>query len=1224
MIQTSNMPKSYMNVIKRSNVKEPVSFDKILRRIEVLCTQLNLTRINAFEVTKDTINGLYDGITTEDIDHYAATNCSDKIRDDPQYDKLATALCVSRLHKMTDSDFMIVTQKLYDNELITVGHYNFVKENIEALQIVLDYSKDYDFDYFGLKTLEKSYLQKVKVDSIHRIIERPQHMFMRIAIALNMNSVADLQETYKYLSDRCFIFGSPTLYNAGSKYPQLSSCFLLKMDDNLESILDVVKECGLISKRAGGIGIGVSDIRASGSRIVGTNGQSTGIVPMIQVLNWLGRYINQGGKRNGAIACFRKDTEVFTANEGIKKIQDVKIGDLVVTHENRLKPVIQTHVNPLGDRKMYKLEVSKNKDIYVTGNHKFWSFYTKKNKSNKLSLGWNSIEELKNLIDNKGTTTRQTCYVTIPTGTNIVDLGNYKIDVMDYKDIIMTDMVNELKILDFDKVVAISNTINIKGHKNISTSKPVNKIWNITEDLANLFGIWLGDGCIRKSKTGGKVLGITISVHKDNKEEIGYINKVCKDVFGCNITQCTTEINNITNITINSHIIGAIFMELFGSYFDGKKLPNIVFSWPKNLITSLIAGLITSDGHITKEKCNAMLGLSNKNLIDQVYHLCRNNGIDVSFVEKKFQKGQTCTSYAISIPLSKEIINKTHKFYNDDRVERCKKKFENNDGIEDSNYLRILNITEIDGTDENVYTLGVEEDHSYTVEGLIVQNCYIEPWHADVFAFCELRSNKGNEEERARDIFLGLWIPDLFMKRVEEEGMWSLMCPNECPGLTNVYGDEFEKLYIKYEDEKKYRKQIPAKDLWFHILSQQIETGMPYMLYKDHINKQSNQKNLGVIKSSNLCAEIVEYTDENEIATCTLSSICLPRFVEDNDGELSFNYEKLKYVAGIVTRNLNSVIDTNLYPVEKAKSANLKHRPIGVGIQGLSDVYCMLGLPYDSDEARIINRKIFETIYYGALCMSNELAIKYGHYETFHHNGGCPFSKGLLQWHLWDLDESNLLMGFDWNTLIESIKKYGTRNSLLTTVMPTASTSQIMGNTESYEANASNVGNRTTLAGEFTVINKHLVETLIELGLWNKNVQNELLYDKGSVQNIECIPQYVKDIYKTAFELQNKPILIQSIERGPFIDQTQSFNMFCKVPDFDKLSSAHFFGWRGRLKTGMYYLKTQPAVDPINFGLDVEVINKIEKGRNIINNKKNNVEPVINNRNLKACDECAG
>ena len=791
MISVQNTQKSYMNVIKRSNVKEPVSFDKILRRIQVLCDQMKLTRINPFEVTKETINGLYDGITTEDIDHYAATNCSDKIRDDPQYDKLASALCVSRLHKMTDANFMNTTQKLYDFELVTSDYYNFVKDNINDIQSVFDYSKDYDFDYFGFKTLEKSYLQKIKVGNSHRIIERPQHLLMRIAVFLNTHSIADLQETYTYLSNRYFIFGSPTLYNAASKYPQMSSCFLLKMEDNLEHIFDIAKEAALISKRAGGIGIGISDIRASGSRIEGTNGQSTGLVPMIQVFNQIGRYVNQGGKRNGAIAL------------------------------------------------------------------------------------------------------------------------------------------------------------------------------------------------------------------------------------------------------------------------------------------------------------------------------------------------------------------------------------------------------------------------------------YTEPWHADIFAFCELRSNKGNEDDKARDIFMGLWIPDLFMKRVEEEGVWSLMCPNECPGLTNVYGQEFEELYVKYEKEKRYRKQILAKDLWFHILTQQHETGMPYMLYKDHINKKSNQMNLGVIKSSNLCSEIVQYTSETETAVCNLSSICLPRFVENVDGELIFNYDKLKHVAGVVTRNLNRVIDVNFYPVEKARHSNLKHRPIGIGIQGLSDVYCMLGLPYDSDEARIINRKIFETIYYGALCMSNELAIRDGPYESFYLNGGCPFSKGLLQWHLWDLDESRLLMNFDWDTLIESIKKYGTRNSLLTTVMPTASTSQIMGNTESYEANASNVGLRTTMAGEFTIINKHLVETLIELGLWNKDVQNELLYDKGSVQNIDCIPQWVKDVYKTAFELQNKPILIQSIERGPFIDQTQSFNMFCKVPDNDKLSSAHFFGWKGLLKTGMYYLKTQPAVDPINFGLDVEVIKKIEKRRNKKNQPIN--KPIIVN-----------
>ena len=1053
--------KSYMNVIKRGGFKEPVSFDKILKRIEVQCSELNLTRINAFEVTKDTIVGLHDGITTEDIDHYAATNCSDKIRDDPQYDKLASALCVSRLHKMTDPDFMVTTQQLYDSELVTTEYYNFVCENIQDIQSVLNYSKDYDFDYFGFKTLEKSYLQKIKYvengKKQIKIIERPQHLLMRVAISLNMTCIPELQETYECLSNRYFIFGSPTLYNAASKYPQLSSCFLLKMGDSLDHILDVVKESGLISKRAGGIGISISDVRATGSKIVGTNGESTGIVPMIQVLNWLARYVNQGGKRNGAIST------------------------------------------------------------------------------------------------------------------------------------------------------------------------------------------------------------------------------------------------------------------------------------------------------------------------------------------------------------------------------------------------------------------------------------YLEVWHADIFSFCELRSNKGKEEERARDMFLGLWIPDLFMKRVEEGGHWSLMCPNECPGLTTVYGEEFEKLYIEYENKKMYRKQILAKDLWFHILEQQIETGMPYMLYKDHVNRKSNQSNLGVIQSSNLCVsgdtyiltdkgqviirdvvntkvnvwngeewspvtvkqtgtnkklmkvtisngvelkctpehkfyiknpenksnfivkncedlvlgdelidyklktykkkvinndtnldtdydinevplnkdanyiinwlnnlhnkqnildtnyedkeyvskirlvlqccgidsnvsycnenncyklcinvknlnklskfcpticnisntplhempnviskieyldiledtycfteekrhmgmfngvltsnctEIVEYTDTEEIACCNLSSICLPRFVEKHNGVPTFNYEKLKYVAGIVARNLNRVIDINFYPVEKAKMSNFKHRPIGIGIQGLADVYCLMEVPYDSEEARIINRKISETIYFGALTMSNELAIKHGPYETFHHNGGCPFSKGQLQWHMWGLKKEDLLMDYDWDTLIDSIIKFGTRNSLLTTVMPTASTSQIMGNTESYEAPISNVCTRTTLAGEFTVINKYLVEKLIELGIWNKNVQNELLYDKGSVQNIDSIPDNIKKIYKTAFELQNRPILIQSIERGPFIDQSQSFNMFCPIPDFDKMTTAHFYGWKGGLKTGMYYLKTQPAIDPISFGLDIDVINEIEKKRGIYKKvkstkkntnavKKQAEKPVAKPKSIISCESCS-
>lgn len=798
--------KVIMQVVKQDGRKENVSFDKILRRIEILCTRLALTRVDAVEVAKDTINGLYNGITTEEIDHFASAICAEKIRDDPQYDKLATGLCISRLHKNTSKDFLVVTNRLYENgdkgHLVTKEYLDYVTFHIDKIQAALNYMRDYDFDYFGIKTLERAYLfrtrsdtpidntivkntqtgKKLKLDTkkeqiiqkkFGTIVERPQHLFMRVAIALNMDNLDHALETYELMSQRYFIFGSPTLYNAGSCWPQLSSCYLLKMDDSLDAIFELINEVAQISKRAGGIGISISDIRAHGSAIRGTNGHSDGIIPMIQVLNQVGRYVNQSGRRNGAIAV------------------------------------------------------------------------------------------------------------------------------------------------------------------------------------------------------------------------------------------------------------------------------------------------------------------------------------------------------------------------------------------------------------------------------------YIEPWHADVFPFCELRKNTGAEEMRARDIFLALWIPDLFMKRVQDDALWSLMCPDECPGLTKVYGEEFTKLYEKYEASGKYRKQIRAKELWFHILSMQIESGMPYMLYKDNINRQSNQMNIGVIQSSNLCSEIVEYSDSNEIAVCNLSSLCLPRFVEDNH----YNYDKLRYVAQVATRNLNKVIDINYYPSDKAKQSNFKHRPIGVGVQGLADVYCMLDVPFDSEEARVINRKIFETIYFGCLTESNNLAKIYGPYETFWHNGGCPFSKGLLQYHLWGHESDYLLTDNDWDGLISSIKKYGTRNSLLTTAMPTASTSQLMSNSEAIEPITQNIYTRTTLAGEFVVINKYLVERLIKLGLWNKETQNELMYDKGSIQNISTIPDHIKAVYKTAFEMKTKPIVQQSIERGPFIDQTQSLNLFCKIPDFEMLTSAQFYGWKNKIKTGMYYLRTQPAVDPIEFGMDQEIIDAIELKR---------------------------
>lgn len=764
-----------MYVIKRNNKQEKVSFDKILKRITNLCKKLKLNRIDSYKIAKETINGLYDGITTEEIDHYAAVNCSEKIRDDPQYDKLATGLCISRVHKITDEDYLNVVNQLYHLTLVTEDFHYFVHRNINIIQQYLYKTrhKDYELDYFGFKTLERAYLHKNKTSTKEIIIERPQYLWMRVAIGLNLDSIDDVIETYVGLVNRQFIFGSPTLFNAGSTWNQMSSCFLLNIKDDLENILDIIKEVGLISKRAGGIGLCVSNIRANGSLIRGTNGKSNGIVPMIQVFNWLGRYINQGGRRRGAIAL------------------------------------------------------------------------------------------------------------------------------------------------------------------------------------------------------------------------------------------------------------------------------------------------------------------------------------------------------------------------------------------------------------------------------------YIEPWHADIYHFCELRSNKGAEEERARDIFLALWICDLFMKRVKEDSYWSLMCPDECPGLTTTYGKEFEELYIGYENSKKYKQQIKARDLWIHILSMQIETGMPYMLFKDNVNHKTNHQNLGVIQCSNLCSEIVEYTDEYETAVCNLSSICLPRFVKNDK---SFDFKSLLKTTKIITKNLNKVIDINYYPSKKAEYSNSKNRPIGIGVQGLADVFCKMNLAYDSEEARILNKKIFETIYFGALTTSTLLAKQFGKYKSFDNS---PFSKGILQYHMWGLTEDDLVMDYDWKHLIEHIKEYGTRNSLLTTIMPTASTSQIMGNTESIEPLTSNIYTRSTMSGEYTVINKNLIETLIELNLWNDQLKNEILYDKGSIQQIVEIPEEIKKIYKTAYEIKNKPIVQQSIDRGPFIDQSQSLNLFCLVPDFNNLTSSHFYSWSNGLKTGLYYLKTQPAVSALDFGIDKEIINEIETKRGL-------------------------
>ncbi len=772
-----------MYVIKRDGRKEPVHFDKITARISKLSFGLNSTFVMPHRVAQAVIQGLYDGVTTTELDELAARTSANMTVIHPEYAILAARIAVSNLHKNTKKNFSRIVEELYgyidpktnkQAPLIADDVYEIIMAHKDRLDAAIVHHRDYNYDFFGFKTLEKSYLLRM----YGKVVERPQHMLMRVAVGIHKDDIDAAIETYDLMSEKWFTHATPTLYNAGTPKAQLSSCFLLTMkDDSIKGIYDTLKNCAEISQAAGGIGLSIHNVRAKGSYIKGTGGESNGLVPMLQVFNSTARYVDQGGgKRKGAFAI------------------------------------------------------------------------------------------------------------------------------------------------------------------------------------------------------------------------------------------------------------------------------------------------------------------------------------------------------------------------------------------------------------------------------------YLEPWHADIFDFLELRRPHGKEEMKARDLFFALWIPDLFMKRVKDNGKWSLMCPNECPGLSDTYGDEFEALYLKYESEGKFRKQINAQELWFHILDSQTETGTPYMLYKDHVNRKSNQKNLGVIKSSNLCTEIMEYTSADEVAVCNLASINLSRFVENN----TFNFEKLYEITYIVTKNLNKVIDVNFYPVPEAKNSNLRHRPVGLGVQGLADAFMMLRHAFDSEEARILNKNIFETIYFAALSASKDIAKIEGPYETFK---GSPISEGKFQFDLWGVTPTNR---WDWETLRKEIMEHGVRNSLLVAPMPTASTSQILGNNECFEPYTSNIYTRRVLSGQFMVVNKHLLKDLIDLGLWSEEMKNAIIANNGSIQSIEGIPQEIKELYKTAWEIKQRSIIDMAADRGAFIDQSQSLNLFMESPNYKKLTSAHFYAWEKGLKTGMYYLRSRPAVDPIKFTVDVE------KARlsNMMADKENNVEKV--------------
>lgn len=772
-----------MFVVKRDGRKEAVKFDKITARIQKLCYGLDPIHVNPIQLAMKVIEGIYDGVTTSELDNLAAEIAATLTAAHPDYALLASRIAISNLQKNTHKSFSKTIADLYSYcdpkngraaSLISEETYQIVQTHAELLDSTLIYDRDFGFDYFGFKTLEKSYLLKRN----GKIAERPQHMFMRVAIGIHKQDIDAAIETYHLMSERWFIHATPTLFNAGTPRPQLSSCFLMQIkEDSIEGIFDTLKQCAQISQSAGGIGLSIHHVRATGSYIRGTGGISNGIIPMLRVFNDTARYVDQGG----------------------------------------------------GKRK-----------------------------------------------------------------------GSFSI--------------------------------------------------------------------------------------------------------------------------------------------------------------------------------------------------------------------------------------------------------------------------------------------------------YLEPWHADIFSFLDLKKNHGKEELRARDLFTALWIPDLFMKRVEEDGHWSLFCPNEAPGLHLCWGEEFEALYTCYEKEGRARKVIKAQELWFAILESQIETGNPYMVYKDACNRKSNQQNLGTIQSSNLCTEIVEYTAPDEIAVCNLASLALPRFVQNGQ----FDHQKLFEVAQVVTRNLNRVIDENDYPVQESKHSNVRHRPIGIGVQGLADTFILLRLPFESEKARQLNIEIFETIYFGALTASKELAKRDGPYETY---AGSPASQGILQYDMWNVVPSKR---WDWQNLKGEIASYGLRNSLLLAPMPTASTSQILGNNECFEPYTSNLYSRRVLSGEFIIVNKHLLRDLVKLGIWNDSLKQQMIAHDGSIQHIEEIPAAIRELYKTVWEIKQKTLIDMAAERGAFICQSQSLNLFVPFPTYAKLTSMHFYAWKKGLKTGQYYLRTKAAANAIKFTLDQSAIVVPKEEEALVCNLKEN------------------
>jgi ribonucleoside-diphosphate reductase alpha chain len=1396
-MQPSDLIENEMNVTKRNGQLEIVSFDKILQRIKRIGKELDI-KLNFTTLAMKVIDQLYDGISTTKIDELTAEQCASMASIHYDYNTLAGRIIISSHQKNTSDSFSEVMTQLYNckdkngnsSPLISDELMEVVRQHGKYIDTLCDYSRDFLIDYFGFKTLDRAYLMRLD----GKPIERPQHMWMRVAIGIHGSELDDVTQTYDMMSQKYFTHATPTLFNAGTPRPQLSSCYLLSMEsDSIDGIYNTLKDCALISKMAGGIGLHIHNVRATGSRIRGTNGTSNGIVPMLRVFNNTAKYVDQ---------CIHPETIIYT-NTGPMQIQNCTSGETSIFNLLGKTEIIQNVLEHSYDGEILEIENMHSLfPLIVTPMHPLYVL-----RGQKKGLNYNVI---KNRLDKK--------------------ICNF--EWIEAKDLTTDDMV-------------------IYPIPTYSVDNPL-----ITEEDCYMYGIILGDGCMNNTNNTGYV-----SMHTTNKL---HIRTFMQKYFDEKLVDYKLDIKENTTRLRWNRTIHLPFR--YNDFYDENNTKRIHSRWlnlPIEKVKYILKGLIHTDGCIDKE---IVFDNTSLNLIESLKFICLKMGILTSgyIRDRVGEKHETKSgvienkkiSYCLRIPKTNDIC----KLFN---IEYDEKQFFKFFKYNDLLFSRIQSIkkSEYNGI---LYDLQMEYEHNYLLTNGLLHNgggkrngsfaIYLEPWHADIEMFLQMRKNHGDEELKARDLFYALWIPDLFMERVKSNGKWTLMCPDECPGLSDVYGDDFKKLYESYESTGRGRITVNARDLWFKMLDAQMETGTPYILYKDAVNKKSNQKNIGTIKSSNLCVapetviltnkghvtietlkdqtvqvwngkefsevtvrqtgenqeiidvytddglrlsctpyhkfyiqssyslssmkkvearhlqpgdkiikcqypiidgsdnmlyaythgffcgdgnedetekcmqlitplpkdiaekyevpsgtcsiktklewfagycdaqsdknhisstnyeffikvklmlqtcginpkikllkspektvyclimslkdfhqlvslgfrptrtiriqiendsnphvkilkvvnenriadtycftepkrhmgifngiitgqctEITEYSDDTETAVCNLASIGLPMFIR-SDG--SFDYEFLHSVTKVITRNLNKIIDINYYPTEKTRKSNFRHRPIGIGVQGLADVFILMGFPFSSEQAKIINRQIFETIYHAALEASLELAKKEGSYETF---VGSPAHQGILQFDMWDVKPGN--QRYDWEELKRQITLHGLRNSLLLAPMPTASTSQILGFNECIEPITSNIYSRRTLAGEFIQANKYLMSDLISINMWNEKIKNNIIANHGSIQHIDGIPEAIKDKYKTVWEIPMRNLIDMAVDRGAYICQSQSLNLWLEDPNYNTLTSMHFYSWSKGLKTGIYYLRRRGKHQAQQFTIEPE------------------------------------